>query len=39
MNLRSRIQWGEFTIQALIKIAGFSVIGFVILIFFFLYPI
>jgi phosphate transport system permease protein len=36
MNSPSRPQWGEFTIQALIKIAGFSVIGFVVLIFVFL---
>jgi phosphate transport system permease protein len=36
MNAESRARWGEFTIQALIKSAGFSVIGFVILIFFFL---
>jgi phosphate transport system permease protein len=36
MNAESRARWGEFTIQALIKIAGFSVIGFVVLIFFFL---
>jgi phosphate transport system permease protein len=36
MNTESRAQWGEFAVQALIKIAGFSVIGFVILIFFFL---
>jgi phosphate transport system permease protein len=36
MNGEARARWGEFTIQALIKIAGFSVIGFVILIFFFL---
>jgi len=36
MKSQSRPQWGEFTIQAVIKIAGFSVIGFVVLIFFFL---
>jgi phosphate transport system permease protein len=36
MNRETRAQWGEFAVQALIKIAGFSVIGFVILIFFFL---
>jgi phosphate transport system permease protein len=36
MNADSRARWGEFTIQALIKSAGFSVIGFVVLIFFFL---
>jgi phosphate transport system permease protein len=36
MNTQSRAQWGEFTIQSLIKIAGFSVIGFVVLIFVFL---
>jgi phosphate transport system permease protein len=36
MNAPSRSQWGEFIIQALIKIAGFSVIGFVVLIFVFL---
>jgi phosphate transport system permease protein len=36
MNARQRAQWGEFTVQALIKIAGFSVVGFVILILFFL---
>jgi phosphate transport system permease protein len=36
MNSQSRPRWGEFAIQALIKIAGFSVIGFVVLIFFFL---
>ena len=36
MNSQPRRQWGEFTIQAVIKIAGFSVIGFVVLIFFFL---
>jgi phosphate transport system permease protein len=36
MKLQSRTRWGEFTIQALIKVAGFSVVGFVILIFVFL---
>jgi phosphate transport system permease protein len=36
MKAPSRPQWGEFIIQALIKIAGFSVIGFVVLIFVFL---
>ena len=36
MNSQTRAHWGEFTIQAVIKIAGFSVIGFVVLIFFFL---
>jgi phosphate transport system permease protein len=36
MITKSRAHWGEFTIQALIKVAGFSVIGFVILIFYFL---
>jgi phosphate transport system permease protein len=36
MNSRFRTHWGEFAIEALIKIAGFSVIGFVILIFLFL---
>jgi phosphate transport system permease protein len=36
MKSSSRAQWGEFTVQALIKIAGFSVIGFVVLIFVFL---
>jgi phosphate transport system permease protein len=36
MNTESRARWGEFAFQALIKIAGFSVIGFVVLIFFFL---
>jgi phosphate transport system permease protein len=36
MKLQSRARWGEFTIQALIKVAGFSVVGFVILIFVFL---
>jgi phosphate transport system permease protein len=36
MNTQARARWGEFTIQSLIKIAGFSVIGFVVLIFAFL---
>jgi phosphate transport system permease protein len=36
MTTRSRTPTGEFAIQSLIKVAGFSVIGFVILIFLFL---
>jgi phosphate transport system permease protein len=36
MNARSRTPAGEFVIQSLIKVAGFSVIGFVMLIFLFL---
>jgi phosphate transport system permease protein len=36
MNSQSRTPWGEFTVQSLIKVAGFSVIGFVVLIFVFL---
>ncbi len=36
MNAQGRFRWGEFGVEALIKVAGFSVIGFVILIFVFL---
>lgn len=36
MNARRRSYWSEFSVEALIKVAGFSVIGFVILIFVFL---
>jgi phosphate transport system permease protein len=36
VNARERSHWGEFSVEALVKVAGFSVIGFVILIFVFL---
>lgn len=36
MNKSSRFHWGEFTVEALVRVAGVSTIGFVLLIFFFL---
>jgi phosphate transport system permease protein len=33
---RARSGWGEFTVESLVRVAGFSTIGFVILIFLFL---
>ena len=36
MNTSSRPRWGDFIIEALVRVAGFSTIGFVLLIFLFL---
>ena len=36
MNTSSRPRWGDFIVEALVRVAGFSTIGFVLLIFLFL---